>query len=345
MTSSRGMALLWVLLLVGLSLGLTAASLAVSRMVVTTSVVTLERADGMFYAEAAAELAVSHIRQNSDLRGRLRPGAALTLSGSLPAVDVSMRYETDLSEFNSIGAHARSALVRVWPSNLSGETTQPFVARATLRHDLTVAEWYVLDHEPGPWGAGKHDLPSFASCSASTPRVTAVSGSQVINTISWELAPLSSAPDEVRVSWLDFRQGGRQTQAVAGTGLQARVSTPLVSSSSARPERVEYVLELVFDERVVDSCVVEVVSGGVYFDVSPTRVCANGDTVRVVWDVNSSSGVELRLRQGGSTTVVSRASVGSLSVPVPDVLRKPRLELMVPSELGGPIRENISVGC
>lgn len=345
MKGTRGMALLWVLLLIGLSLGLAAASLAVSRMTITTSVVTLERADGLFYAEAAAELAVSHIRQNSDMYGNLRPDAALSLSGVLPATDVSMRFEADLSSFNTAGDHARSVLVRVWPSNVDGEALRPFTARATLRRDLTVSEWYVLDSEPGEWRAGSHDIPQFASCSAATPRVTAVGGTRVSNTIRWSLESLSARPDAVWISWQDPRDGLQRKLAPTVTSLQAPVTTPLVASASAKPERVLYTLEAMFDGRVVDSCVVEVVSGRAYFEVLSGDVCANNDTVVVHWDVNASSGVELRLRAPGSSTTLARATTGSLAVPVPDVNRKPRLELVVPAGVGSVLRKEISRSC
>lgn len=335
MTRTRGMALLWVLMLIGLSLGLAAASLAVSRMAVTTSVATLERADGLFYAEAAAELAVSHIRQNSDMHGNLRPEAAVSLSGLLPATDVSMRYEADLSTFNSVGDHARSVVVRVWSSGVGGEALRPFVARATLRRDLTVSEWFVLDHELSTWRAGPNELPRFTSCTAATPRVTSIGGPRANNTLRWSLGSLSARPDQVLISWHDFRSGPQQTQAPTLTALQAQVTTPLVASASDRPVRVVYLLEAVFDERVVDACTVEVVTGRVFFESSPAQLCARGDTVQVVWDVNASSDVQLRLRDGSSTTVVSSESMGSRSVPVTRDPGKARLELVLPSSLGG----------
>ncbi len=335
MTRTRGMALLWVLMLIGLSLGLVAASLAVSRMAVTTSVATLERADGLFYAEAAAELAVSHIRQNADMHGNLRPEAALSLSGLLLATDVSMRYEADLSAFNSVGDHARSVVVKVWPSDVGGEALRPFVARATLRRDLTVSEWYVLDHELSVWRAGQNELPRFASCAAAMPRVTSVGGSRVSNTLQWSLESSSALPEQVRISWIDFRSGPQQTLAPTLTALQAQVTTPVVASESARPVRVVYLLEAVFDGRVVDACTVEVVTGRVFFESSPAQLCAPGDTVQVVWDANASAGVQLRLRDGGVTTLVSGESVGSRSVPVTREPGKARLELVLPSGLGG----------
>lgn len=335
MTSSRGSALLWVLILIGLSLSLAAASLAVSRMAVSTSVITLERADGLSYAEAAAELAVSHVRQNSDMHGHLRPGAARTLSGSLPATDVSMRFEADLSAFNSAGDHARSVVVRVWPSDVAGVELRPFVARATLRRDLTVSEWFVLDHELSVWRAGPNELPRFASCSAETPRVTSLGDSRIDNILRWSLEPLSAQPDEVRVTWSDFRSGPQQTQAPIVTALEAQVTTPVLASGSDRPVRVVYLLEAVFDERVVDACTVEVVTGRVFFESSPARLCAPGDTVQVVWDVNASAGVQVRLRDGSANTLVSSESVGSRSVPVTRDPGKARLELVLPSSLGG----------
>lgn len=341
MTSSRGSALLWVLLLIGLSLGLAAASLAVSRMAVNTSVITLERADGLFYAEAAAELAVSHVRQNSDMLGNLRPSAARSLSGSLPATDVNMRFEADLSGFNSAGDHARSLLVRVWPSSSGVEGVHPFVARATLRSDLSVAEWYVLDHAPGDWRAGEHHLPRFASCSTFYPRITMTGGGRLGNVLRWAWVEGSAQPDAVRVV-----RPGQDTLVLAGDVTEATGMTPLVGPDTAPLIRVSYVFEAVFEGRVVDVCVADVVSGRSFFRVSPASVCAANDTVQVEWDVNVSSGVELVLRgTTGGPKVLSRESVGALAVPIPRVTSNTVIELVAPRGVGGTRTQAIIFSC
>lgn len=356
MTSSRGAALLWVLLLIGLSLGLAAASLAVSRMTVTTSVVTLERADGMFYAEAAAELVVSHVRQNSDMHGILLPSSPVTLSGLLPGLDVRMRFEADLSEYNTTGNRARSFVVLVWPDGVARSEARPFAARATLRSDLSVAEWFVLDNYSDDyaryWEAGRHGLPKFTACSATSPRVTSVGSSAASNTLRWSFDASAARPDSVRVTWGDFRQGSNRELVAAGSAAQLGVTTPVVRTATDRPERVSYLLEAVFEGRVVDACVVEVVSGRAFFEVSPTRVCRELDTVVVAWDVNAGSGVEVRLelRGGGggggrSTTVLSRGSVGSLSVPIERLGGNSRVELVMPSTLGAARTVSLSHGC
>lgn len=351
MTSSRGSALLWVLLLIGLSIGLAAAALAVSRMTVTASMVTLERADGMFYAEAAAELVVSHVRQNSDLDGRLRQNTTTRLTGVLPGADVRMRYEADLSEFNTnLNSRARSFLVTVWPDGVQRSEARPFVARATLRTDLSVAEWFVLENYEesyaSSWQAGDHDLPRFATCSASTPRVTTVGNSAASNTLRWSFESGTAQPDTVRVTWKDFHQGANREVTAAGTAAQLGVTTPVVRTQNDRPERVSYLLEAVFEGRVVDACVVEVVSGRAYFSVSPTRVCRPDDTVVVSWDVNAASGVQVRSRTtfGGSQNL-STAPVGSISVAVrPDLLLYPHIELVMPASLGGTRSVQLAAG-
>lgn len=330
MRGARGVALLWVLALAGAAVALAAGALAVSRMTVTTSSVARSRADGLQYAAAAAEAVASHVRQNADLSGALRPGAARSVTGDLPHVEVGARFEADLSGYDPGGANGRSFLVRVFPA---GEAL-PFTARVTLRSDLTVAEWFVLDHEPGSWIAGEQDLPRFASCSAATSRVTSVGATPVSNTIRWSIASGTPAPDEVRVSWRDFRAGVDRSVAATGAATQAPVTTPLVSSGTVRPERVVYDLEAVFDGVVVDECAVEVVTGRSYLDVSPQAVCAPNDTVRVSWDVNAASGVQVVLVVGGSSNVKSSVSADSLSIPIPNG-SNPRIELRAPASVGG----------
>lgn len=329
MRRASGVALLWVLVLAGVSVALAAGALAVSRMTVVTSAAALSRADGLRFAEAAAEAVASHVRQNAGLRGALRPGAARVLWGDLPSVEVGARFEADLTGYDPDGPSGRSFLVRVWRD---GEVL-PFAALVTLRSDLTVAEWFVLDHAVSSWSPREQDLPTFASCAAVTPRVTSVGATPVSNTIRWSIASGTPAPDEVRVSWFDFRAGVQREVSVAGDAGEVAVSTPLVSSGTTRPQRVAYHLVAVFDGNVADECVAEVVSGRSFLDVAPLTVCAVGDTVRVTWDVNAASGVQLALTWGGGSSVESTASAGSLSIAVPSV-SNPRVELRVPAGVG-----------
>lgn|GEM_PF-4049503 len=331
MRGARGVALLWVLALAGAAVALAAGALAVSRMTVTTSSVARSRADGLQYAAAAAEAVASHVRQNADLSGALRPGAARSVTGDLPHVEVGARFEADLSGYDPGGANGRSFLVRVFPA---GEAL-PFTARVTLRSDLTVSEWFVLDHEVSSWTPGEQGVPRFASCSAAVARVTAVgSGSPAANAVTWAFAPSTPAPDEVRVSWRDLRAGLDRSVTVPGGASQAEVSTPLLASGSARPERVVYSLEALFDGVVVDECAAVVVTGRSFFEVSPQSVCAANDSVRVAWDVNAASGVQVVLVVGGGSSVKSTASAGSISVAVPSGAN-PRVELRAPADVGG----------
>lgn len=122
--------------------------------------------------------------------------------------------------------------------------------------------------------------------------------------------------------------------------------TPLVGPDTAPLIRVSYVFEAVFEGRVVDVCVADVVSGRSFFRVSPASVCAANDTVQVEWDVNVSSGVELVLRgTTGGPKVLSRESVGALAVPIPRVTSNTVIELVAPRGVGGTRTQAIIFSC
>ena len=348
-----GAAMLWLLVLLGLTVTIVGASLSVSRSALQNRVTTLERTDGMFYAEVAVERAVAFLRQNTNIGGELTSSREF-ITGNFSTTGAPMRYRIDLGNYNSTGPLARSIMVTVTPDSAYGPA-RPLVARTRLREDLSVGEWFVLDHDPGNPTSAAYALPKFASCTAVSPRVTSGS-TRVSNEVRWSWGN-SERPDRVRVSWRDFRAGSNRSVEATASQLasgKAGVTTPFPRSPYA-PVDVPYTLEAFFEGRLVDSCVVDVVSGRFEYEVHPRSVCSFGDTVTVTWRANAAdSQVQVRTVERYfpfTTRRIPRASgeSGSLAIPVVrtsgGTLLLYQVELIFPSSVGGTQRESIALGC
>lgn len=353
-----GAALLWLLLLIGFSITIVAASLSVSRSSLWSRTTTLERADGLFYAEVALEQAMTFVRQNTAASGRLHAGTRRVHQGTLPTSGVPMRYLVDLRDYNSVTNRARTINVTITPEPSDGSEARPFTARARLREDLTVGEWFVMDHEVGDPTSPAYSLPKFASCSAEYARVTSGgAGGFVGNEVRWSFAN-EERPDEIRISWHDFRRNREESLSASGASLagasgSSSVRTPWPSSPS-EPVDVPYLLEAVFEGRVVDSCVVDVVSGKALLEVHPTTVCAWGDTVTVTWRGNTDAYIRVDSVEQYfpfTTRRIPRADgeSGSVAIPIVRTSGNPLLYYQVkvrfPSSIGGTRREYITIGC
>lgn len=350
MRGARGTAFMWLLVLLSLSTVVVSASLWVSRAMVRDRQVALERADGLFYAGVALERGVAFLRQHTDFAGRY-VGPVPSLSGSVLVDGLPVAFVIDLSQFNAAGSAARSVLVTVTPSGVLGGDGRSFSARARLRPDLSVGEWFVVDAALPVSSAPPPTLPLFASCSASTPRLSTVAVRSA-NRVDWSWGT-SERPDSVRVRWFDFRSGSEQVVTVSGSALSANVTTPFPAVAPYAPVTVPYRVEALFEGRVVDSCVVDVVSGRYAFEVLSPNPCATGDSVVVRWDANADSGVRLvygRVSILGSLeslTVASTQPRGSVVIPAPArvlLYWELLLRLEGPSSLGLPATLRIPLG-
>lgn len=251
-----------------------------------------------------------------------------------------------------VGVGTRSVLVTLTLSDALGGAMRSFSARARLREDLSVGEWFVLDAPLPASVAAAPTLPRFAACSASPERVTSP-GSPL--QLQWSFAA-GESPDEVLVRW---SPPGAQAQLerLSGAAVSVRVPAAFPASSPHAPVSVPYRIEAWFEGRVVDACVVDVVSGQHSFELLSSATCVAGDSVLVRWDVNAASGVRVvhgRLRQGStaleSVTVASRSSSGSVVIPAPaaqGVWNRLGVRLEGPSSLGLPrtIAVPLGTGC
>jgi hypothetical protein len=345
MRRSRGVALMWLLLLFGLGALTVVAALGWSRANVRARVTTVERADALFYADAVAERAVAFLRANTNISGALT-SSTTQLTGTLPTTGVPMAYVIDFSSYNSTGALQRSFVVRITPQTPYGGAGRTFVARARLRPDLSVGEWLVLDHAPVAPSTVAPTLPTFASCGATIPRVTSGSG-LVSNSITWSWAT-AARPDRMIVEWHDglvLRSVTVPASSLTAASGSVAVTTPY--PASGEPQSFEYRLRPFFEafdgvEREVDACLVTVESGRFYFSVQPLSVCALNDTVIVHWRVNADSGVSVVRRSGTTTTTMSTATSGSMPVAVN--ASSITIELRMPGSIGTTQALTITVG-